>query len=139
MSPLKTSRAPLPLRSAALPLRSLLPWPLADQIQAFGLRAGQRTLGLALLIGCSFGMNHQPARAIEVLQLRLPLLDDTLSARVSELASPEALWAGNSDLAELNRATDGSFAASIQDVVNYPMPQQDYQTNPMVQQVEVLL
>jgi len=139
MSPLKTSRAPLPLRSAALPLRSLLPWPLADQIQAFGLRAGQRTLGLALLIGCSFGINHQPAKAIEVLQLRLPLLDDTLSARVSELASPEALWAGNSDLAELNRATDGNFAASIQDLVNYLMPQQDYQTSPMVQQVEVLL
>jgi len=139
MSPLKTSRALLPLRSAALPLRSLLPWPLADQIQAFGLRAGQRTLGLALLIGCSFGMNHQPAKAIEVLQLRLPLLDDTLSARVSELASPEALWAGNSDLAELNRATDGNFAASIQDLVNYLLPQQDYQTSPMVQQVEVLL
>jgi predicted dienelactone hydrolase len=117
----------------------MLPWPLADQIQAFGLRAGQRTLGLALLIGCSFGMNHQPAKAIEVLQLRLPLLDDTLSARVSELASPEALWAGNSDLAELNRATDGNFAASIQDLVNYHMPQQDYQSSPMVQQVEVLL
>jgi len=66
-------------------------------------------------------------------------LDDTLSARVSELASPEALWAGNSDLAELNRATDGNFAASIEDLVNYPLPQQDYQTSPMVQQVEVLL
>ena len=139
MSPLKPSRAPHPLRSAALPLRSLLPWPLADQIQAFGLRAGQRTLGLALLIGCSFGMNHQPARAIEVLQLRLPLLDDTLSARVSELASPEALWSGNSDLAELNRATDGNFAGAIGDLMNYQLPQQNYQSSPMVQQVEVLL
>ncbi|MEI6617254.1 MAG: alpha/beta fold hydrolase, partial [Cyanobium sp. ELA507] len=122
-----------------MPLRSLPLWPLASQLQAVGLRAGQRTLGLALLIGCSFGMNHQPARAIEVLQLRLPLLDDTLSARVSELASPEALWSGNSDLAELNRATDGNFAGAIGDLMNYQLPQQNYQSSPMVQQVEVLL
>lgn len=85
------------------------------------------------------GMNLQPARAIEVLKLRLPLLDDTLSARLSELASPDALWAGNSDLAELNRATDGNFAAAIEDLVNHPLPQQDYQSSPMVQQMEVLL
>jgi len=87
----------------------------------------------------AIGIGLPPARAIEVLQLRLPLLDNTLSARVSELASPEALWAGNSDLAELNRATDGNFAGAIEDLVNYPLPQQDFQSSPMVQQVEVLL
>jgi len=139
MSPLKTSRAHLPLRSAALHLRSLIPRPLSAQFRAVGFRPGKRRVGLALLASFSIGINLQPAGAIEVLQLRLPLLDDTLSARVSELASPEALWAGNSDLAELNRATDGNFAASIEDLVNYPLPQQDYQTSPMVQQVEVLL
>ena len=137
--PLPPSKAPLPLRSAALHLRSLLPRSLAARLQPFGFRLGRSTLGLALLAGCSIGMNLQPVRAIEVLKLRLPLLDDTLSARVSELASPDALWAGNSDLAELNRATDGNFAAAIHDLVNYPLPQQDYQSSPMVQQMEVLL
>jgi len=139
MSPLKTSRAPLPLRSAALALRSLLPCPLAARLRAVGFRSAGSSLGLALLAGFSIGMNLQPAGAIEVVQLRLPLLDDTLSARVSELASPEALWAGNSDLAELNRATDGTFAGAIEDLVNYELPQQNYQSSPMVRQVEVLL
>ena len=139
MPPLNPSRAHLPLRSAALHLRSLIPRPLADQLRAVGFRAGGRALGLALLAGFSLGMNLQPAGAIEVVQLRLPLLEDTLSARVSELASPDALWAGNSDLAELNRATDGSFAEAISDLVNYELPQQNYQSSPMVQQVEVLL
>ena len=137
--PLPPSKAPLPLRSAALHLRSLLPRSLAARLQALGFRLGGSTLGLALLAGCSIGMSLQPVRAIEVLKLRLPLLEDTLSARVSELTSPDALWAGNSDLAELNRATDGNFAASINDLVNYLLPQQDYQSSPMVQQVEVLL
>ena len=90
-------------------------------------------------MGCLLGQACPPAEAIEVLQLRLPLLNDTLSARVSELASPDALWAGNSDLAELNRATDGNFAGAIEDLVHYPLPQQDFQSSPMVQQVEVLL
>ena len=139
MPSLNPSRAHLPLRSAALHLRSLIPRPLAAQLKGLGFRPGGRRLGLAFVTGCSIGLNLQPARAVEVLQLRLPLLGDTLSARVSELASPDALWAGNSDLAELNRATEGNFAGSIQDFVNYPLPQQDYQGSPMVQQMEVLL
>ena len=139
MPSLNPSRAHLPLRSAALHLRSLISRPLAAQLSAVGFRPGKRRVGLALLAGFSIGLNLQPGLAIEVVHLRLPLLEDTLSARVSELASPDALWAGNSDLAELNRATDGNFAGAIGDLVNYELPQQNYQSSPMVQQVEVLL
>ena len=94
---------------------------------------------LALLAGSSFVLPQPPAQAVELIQIRLPVLGDTLSARVSELQSPDALWAGTSDLAELNRATDGSFAASIQVLMNHPLPDSDYHSSPMVQQVEVLL
>jgi predicted dienelactone hydrolase len=120
-----------------LDLRSLFTVPRIARPRRLASQRGHRALSsLAFAV---FALGLRPARAVEVLQLRLPLLDDTLSARVSELASPEALWAGNSDLAELNRATNGNFAAAIEDLVNYPLPQQDYQGSAMVQQMEVLL
>lgn len=79
-----------------------------------------------------------PARAVEELRLRLPMLGDTVTARVSELANAEALWNGISDLADLNRATDGQFARSVAEVVNHPLPIKDF-GSPMVLQVEVIL
>ena len=107
------------------------------------LRSAAKLLGsgVAVLAGCAIGLLQPPARAAELLQLKLPVLGDTLSARVSELASPQALWAGNSDLAELNRATDGHFASAINDFINHPLPEiQDGDGGfPMVQQMEVLL
>lgn len=95
----------------------------------------------ALAVSASFvlGLTPRPAPAVEVLQLRLPVLGDTLSARVSELRSPEALWNGSSDLAELNRATEGVLADEISEFVNHPLPKGDFHSSPMVQQIEVLL
>jgi predicted dienelactone hydrolase len=80
-----------------------------------------------------------PARAIEELRLRLPLLQQNLTARVSELANPEALWAGTSDLAELNRATNGEYARSIQELLNTALPLQNDADSAMAQQGELLL
>jgi len=74
-----------------------------------------------------------------MLGLRLALLGEIITARVSELSSPEALWAGDSDLAELNRATDGRIAAAVLELSKQPLPALDYQSSVMVQQVEVLL
>lgn len=74
-----------------------------------------------------------------MLGLRLAVMGEIITARVSELRSPEALWAGNSDLAELNRATDGRIAAAVFELAHEPLPALDYQSSVMVQQVEVLL
>ena len=53
-----------------------------------------------------------PARAIEEVLIELPLLDSSFSVRVSELKSPQALMAGRSDLAELDRASMGPSVRS---------------------------
>jgi len=79
------------------------------------------------------------ARAIDVLQIRLPLLQEDFYVRIEELASPDALWAGRSDLAELNRATNGAYALRLQELLNHPLPMQDHLDTPMVRQVELLL
>ena len=129
----KAKRFPLTLRASDKNAvqRTPTPVPLISRLRRAGL-----TLTLLAATGIA---GAAPASAVEVLLLRLPLLEDRLSARVSELSSPDSLWAGSSDLAELNRATDGHFAGAIQDLVNYPLPQQDFQNSPMVQQIEVLL
>jgi len=95
-------------------------------------------MALALLTGLG-AAGAAPASAVEVVGVRLPLLGEILTARTSELRSAEALWAGDSDLAELDRATDGRIARAIANLVHEPLPQQDFQSSAMVQQLEVLL
>jgi len=63
-----------------------------------------------------------PARAIETVVIRLPLLETSFSLKVSELASPEALLQGNSDLAELDRASGGSLGRQLQSLLRQPLP-----------------
>ncbi len=94
--------------------------------------------GLALLVGLGCG-GALPAGAVELIGLRLPLLGEVITARVSELGSNEALWNGDSDLAELNRATEGRFADALSQVVHQPLPFQDLHGSAMAQQVSVLL
>ncbi len=79
------------------------------------------------------------AQAVDVIKIRLPLIQEDFSIRIAELASPDALWAGRSDLAELNRATDGAYALRLQELLNTPLPMQDHLDNPMVRQVELIL
>jgi predicted dienelactone hydrolase len=63
-----------------------------------------------------------PAQAIEELRLKLPLVDLSIMARLSELQSADALWAGSSDLAELNRATNGRYASDLKELFSIPLP-----------------
>ena len=67
-------------------------------------------------------LGSAPARAIETINLRRPLLDTDFSIRVAELRSPEALIAGDSDLAELDRATRGEIGRRLKAVVNSNLP-----------------
>ena len=97
-----------------------------------------RRSAIVLLLGLGCG-GAPAASAVELIGLRLPVLGEIITARVSELRSSEALWNGDSDLAELNRATEGRFAEALSELVNEPLPYQDLHGSPMVQQVEVLL
>lgn len=80
-----------------------------------------------------------PARAIEELTLRLPVVDLSISARVSELRSAQALWDGDSDLAQLNRAFRGRFSAQFEELLQTPLPLQQDADNPMTRQAVLLL
>jgi predicted dienelactone hydrolase len=85
------------------------------------------------------------AFAIENLVLKLPVIDLAITAKVSELASPDALLAGNSDLAQLDRATDGSYARTIKELLDMRLPKPpDGIANgipqaAMTQEIEVIL
>ena len=63
-----------------------------------------------------------PARALEEIVVQIPLLEKGFTLKVSELRSPDALRNGNSDLAELDRATNGAVGRQLWDVLNQPVP-----------------
>jgi predicted dienelactone hydrolase len=63
-----------------------------------------------------------PSRALEEVVVSLPLVETGLTIKVSELRSLEALRRGNSDLAELDRATDGAMGRQVWEVLNQPVP-----------------
>jgi len=93
-----------------MPRRSttrVLSWPLAGWVGLGTL------LPLALLA---------PARALDEVVVRIPLLETGFTLKVSELRSPEALRGGNSDLAELDRATNGAVGRQLWEVLNQPVP-----------------
>jgi predicted dienelactone hydrolase len=65
-----------------------------------------------------------PARAIDRVELQLPLLEVTFTVSLRELEDPELLWQGDSDLAELNRASSGALGRQLQQVFHTPLPVQ---------------
>ena len=93
---------------------------------------------LALLV-LAVNVVSTPAKAVEQLNILLPVLREKLTVQLKELASPAALWAGNSDLAELNRATNGLYASSLLQLLNSPLPIQKDFDSAMARQGEVLL
>jgi len=65
-----------------------------------------------------------PGRAIERVDLQLPLLEVSFRVSLRELEDPAALWRGDSDLAELNRASGGALGRQLQRVFHSPLPVQ---------------
>jgi predicted dienelactone hydrolase len=63
-----------------------------------------------------------PALAIEEVIVELPLMESTLKVNLRELSNPAALMAGKSDLAELDRASDGQLGRSLLKLLNHPLP-----------------
>ena len=114
-----------------MPASSMVVRPLAIR----ALRA------LALGLGAAALWAPTAARAIETIKLRLPLLDTDFIVRVSELRSPQALMAGDSDLAELDRATDGAIGRKLKAVMRSNLPLElravvrNAQGSPLLEQV----
>lgn len=63
-----------------------------------------------------------PARAIDEVVIEFPLLAFDLIVRVAELGDPALLRQGSSDLAELDRASDGALGPKLSEVFNQPVP-----------------
>lgn len=63
-----------------------------------------------------------PAAALERVELQLPLLDLVFNVKVSELGDAAALANGSSDLAEIDRATDGALGQRITELFAAPLP-----------------
>jgi len=63
-----------------------------------------------------------PARALEELVIELPLLKTQLTVKLRELKSAEALRQGSSDLAELDRASNGAVGRQVIDLLRQPVP-----------------
>jgi len=86
-----------------------------------------------------------PALAIEKILLRLPLLQTSFSINVSELADPQRLLRGNSDLAQLDQASDGAIGRQLLQVFTQPLPVQapavanNLAGTPMLNQVLLML
>ncbi len=56
------------------------------------------------------------------MELQLPLLQLSFDVEVSELANPDRLLHGSSDLAEIDRATDGALGRRIGELFSTPLP-----------------
>ncbi|MEI6616109.1 MAG: alpha/beta hydrolase, partial [Cyanobium sp. ELA507] len=84
----------------------------------------RRSSALALVLGLLSG---GPAKAVEMVLIRLPLLPDSFTLKLSELSDPATLLRGKSDVAELNRASGGSFGRQLVDLFQQPLPIQTSQ------------
>ena len=75
----------------------------------------------AMALAC-LALSSAPALALEEVVVELPLLENSLSVKLSELKNPEALMQGSSDLAELDRASDGELGRKLLKLLNHPVP-----------------
>ena len=65
-----------------------------------------------------------PARALETIRIKLPMIPEAFTLKVSDLRDPRSLAAGNSDLAELNRATNGAIGRQLATLLDSALPLQ---------------
>jgi len=63
-----------------------------------------------------------PALALEEVVIELPLLKTQLTVKLRELKSAEALRKGSSDLAELDRASNGAVGRQVIELLQQPVP-----------------
>ena len=83
---------------------------------------GRAGIGLAGVLVSAAWLSLPPARAIDQVVIQLPLLETSFTLRVSELSSADGLLEGNSDLAELDRASNGSLGRQLRAMLLRPLP-----------------
>ena len=99
----------------------------------------------ALLLGAGSLLAGAPARALEQIQLSLPLIETPFTIQLRELRDQRSLLSGDSDLAELDRATDGMIGRKLVQAFQTPLPlpvkafAEQSVGSPLVNQVLLLL
>ncbi len=83
---------------------------------------GMRRLFRSAAVLACLAATCAPALALDEVVVELPLLENTLQLKLSELKSPEALLQGSSDLAELDRASHGELGRKLLKLLNQPVP-----------------
>ncbi len=77
----------------------------------------------ALLLGAgSVLAAAPPAQALQEIQLSLPLLETAFTIQLRELRDQRSLLSGDSDLAELDRATNGAIGRRLVEAFQTPLP-----------------
>ena len=101
--------------------------------------------GLAALLGVGVldGVTRA-AQAVELVELVAPFSNAIYTIRVSELDNTQALLSGTSDLAELDRALNGSIGKQLIEVFHKPLPLSEGafdkdSGSPLLQQVLLVL
>ncbi len=100
---------------------------------------------MALLLGGGALLAAIPARALEEIQLSLPLVETPFTIQISELRDQRSLLSGTSDLADLDRATNGAIGRRLVEAFQTPLPlpvkafAEQSVGSPLVNQVLLLL
>ena len=125
-----------------MPVRRTAPRRISTLRRALALRHSPALLFTAL---AALMASATPAGAIEKILLRLPVLQTSFTINVSELSDPQRLLNGNSDLAELDQASDGAIGRQMLQLFRQPLPIQapavanNLVGTPMLNQVLLML
>ena len=76
----------------------------------------------ALLLGVGALLVASPARALEEIELRLPVVETSFTVNLKELRDQQTLLSGSSDLAQLDQATDGQIGRQLLKALQTPLP-----------------
>ncbi|MDM7954356.1 MAG: dienelactone hydrolase [Cyanobium sp. CZS 25K] len=99
----------------------------------------------ALLVGVGSLLAGAPVRALEQIQVNLPLIETPFTIQLKELRDQGSLLSGDSDLAQLDRATNGAIGRKLVKAFQTPLPlpvkafAEQSVGSPLVNQVLLLL
>ncbi|WP_457767435.1 alpha/beta hydrolase family protein [Cyanobium sp. ULC082] len=86
------------------------------------LRRWALSTGCSGLVVLGLGGLGAPAHALEQIVVPLPLLQTSFTVKLADLRNPSTLLSGNSDLAQLDQATNGDLGRKLVGLVNTPLP-----------------